>query len=88
MKRLTLNLNFFTGKIPEWLRFHPHLLDWFPEVLIFNQQEMGQDSKGTPEKFSDEPRSFTYYFDAYPLYKQKYEVEGEDETLKPEEQKK
>ena len=41
MKRLTLNLNFFTGKIPNWLRFHPHLLDWFPEVLIFNQQEMG-----------------------------------------------
>lgn len=88
MKRLTLNLNFFTGKIPEWLRFHPHLLDWFPEVLIFNQQEMGQDSKGTPVKFSDEPSGFTYYFDAYPLYKQKYEVEGEDETLKPEEQKK
>ena len=57
MKRLTLNLNFFTGKIPEWLRFHPHLLDWFPEVLIFNQQEMGQDSKGTPVKFSDEPSS-------------------------------
>ena len=45
-------------------------------------------SKGTPVKFSDEPSSFTYYFDAYPLYKQKYEVEGEDETLKPEEQKK
>ncbi len=31
MKRLTLNLNFFTGKIPNWLRYHPHLLvDWFP----------------------------------------------------------
>ena len=87
-KRLTLNLNYFTGELPKWLLYHPHLLDWFPEVLIFNQQEMGQDSKGTPVKFSDEPSSFTYYFDAYPLYKQKYEVEGEDETLKPEEQKK
>lgn len=88
MKRLTLNLNFFTGEMPEWLMFHPHLLDWFPEVLIFNQQEMGIDSKGTPVKFSNEPPSFKYYFDAYPKYVQKYEVEGEDETLKPEEQKK
>jgi hypothetical protein len=88
MKRLTLNLNFFTGKIPNWLRYHPHLLDWFPEVLIFNQQEMGIDSKGTPVKFSDEPTNFEYYFDAYPKYREKYEVEGEDETIKPEEQKK
>ena len=88
MKRLTLNLNFFTGKIPNWLRYHPHLLDWFPEVLIFNQQEMGIDSKGTPVKFSDEPINFEYYFDAYPKYREKYEVEGEDETIKPEEQKK
>ena len=88
MKRLTLNLYFFTGKIPNWLRYHPHLLDWFPEVLIFNQQEMGIDSKGTPVKFSDEPTNFEYYFDAYPKYREKYEVEGEDETIKPEEQKK
>ena len=88
MKRLTLNLNFITGKIPNWLRYHPHLLDWFPEVLIFNQQEMGIDSKGTPVKFSDEPTNFEYYFDAYPKYREKYEVEGEDETIKPEEQKK
>lgn len=88
MKRLTLNLNFFTGEIPNWLMFHPHLLDWFPEVLIFNQQEMGIDSKGTPVKFSNEPPSFEYYFEAYDKYRQKYEVEGEDETLKPEEQKK
>lgn len=84
-KRLTLNLNYFTGKLPDWILYHPHLLDWFPEVLIFNQQEMGTDSQGAPVKFSNAPTNFEYYFSAYPKYREKYELEGEDETLKPEE---
>lgn len=83
-KRLTLNLNYFTGELPKWLLYHPHLLDWFPEVLIFNQQEMGHDSKGAPVQFSNAPTSFEYYFKAYPLYKGKYEVAGDDEIIKPE----
>ena len=83
-KRLTLNLNYFTGELPKWLLYHPHLLDWFPEVLIFNQQEMGRDSKGAPVQFSNAPTNFEYYFKAYPLYKGKYEVTGDDETIKPE----
>ena len=83
-KRLTLNLNYFTGELPKWILYHPHLLDWFPEVLIFNQQEMGRDSKGAPVKFSNAPTNFEYYFKAYPLYKGKYEVTGDDEIIKPE----
>lgn len=83
-KRLTLNLNYFTGELPKWLLYHPHLLDWFPEVLIFNQQEMGRDSKGAPVQFSNAPTNFEYYFKAYPLYKEKYEVAGDDEIIKPE----
>ena len=84
MKRLTINLNYFTGELPKWLLYHPHLLDWFPEVLIFNQQEMGIDSKGAPVKFSNTPTNFEYYFSAYPNYRGKYELMGEDETIKPE----
>lgn len=83
-KRLTLNLNYFTGELPKWLLYHPHLLDWFPEVLIFNQQEMGRDSKGAPVQFSNAPTNFEYYFKAYPLYKGKYKVAGDDEIIKPE----
>ena len=83
-KRLTLNLNYFTGELPKWLLYHPHLLDWFPEVLIFNQQEMGRDSKGAPVQFSNAPTNFEYYFKAYTLYKGKYEVAGDDEIIKPE----
>ncbi len=71
-KRLTLNLNYFTGELPKWLLYHPHLLDWFPEVLIFNQQEMGRDSKGAPVQFSNAPTNFEYYFKkAYPLLQRK-----------------
>ena len=88
MKRLQLNLNFFTGKLPDWLLYHPHLLDWYPEVLIFNQQEMGINSEGKPVQFSNTPTNFEPYFTAYPKYRKKYEVSGEDETIKPEEQTK
>ena len=35
---LRLNLNFLTGKLPDWLLYHPHFLDWAPDLLIFNQQ--------------------------------------------------
>ena len=40
MKRLTLNLCFFTGMLPDWILYHPHLLDWFPESLIYMQKEL------------------------------------------------
>lgn len=83
-KRLTLNLNYFTGELPKWILYHPHLLDWFPEILIFNQQEMGIDSKGSPVQFSNTPTNFEYYFKAYPLYRGKYEISDENETIKPE----
>ena len=82
MKRLTLNLNYFTGDLPQWLLFHPYLLDWFPEILIFNQQEQGYDSNGAPVKFNNTPTNFEYYFQAYPAYREKYEVTGDDETIK------
>lgn len=84
MKRLTLNLNYFTGDLPQWLLFHPYLLDWFPEILIFNQQEQGYDSNGAPVKFNNTPTNFEYYFQAYPAYREKYEVTGDNETIKPE----
>ena len=85
MKRLSLNLNYFTGELPKWLLYHPKLMEWFPEVLIFNQQEMGYDSQGAPVKFSNVPTNFEYYFEAFPLYRNKYEVEGDEEITAPEE---
>lgn len=74
MKRLTLNLNFFTGSLPEWVLYHPHLLDWFPESLIYMQQVNAYDSNGKPSKFDNEPSDYEYYFDFFPGYRKKYEI--------------
>ena len=79
MKRLTLNLNFFTGKLPDWLLYHPHLLDWFPESLIYMQQVNAYDSNGKSAKFDNEPTDYEYYFNFFPGYREKYEIKEEIE---------
>ena len=79
MKRLTLNLNFFTGKLPEWMLYHPHLLDWFPESRIYMQQVNAYDSDGKPSKFDNEPTDYEYYFKFFPGYREKYEIKEEIE---------
>jgi hypothetical protein len=79
MKRLTLNLCFFTGMLPDWIRYHPHLLDWFPESLIYMQKENGLDSKGNLVKFDNEPADYEYYYDFFPGYRKKYEIVEERE---------
>ena len=81
---LRLNLNFLTGDLPKWLRYHPHFLDWAPELLIFNQQEKGLNSNGEPVRFKNESevKELQYYFDFFPGTKEKYELKeeiGEDE---------
>ena len=79
MTRLTLNLNFFTGKLPDWILYHPHLLDWFPESLIYMQQVNAYDSDGAVVKFDNEPTDYEYYFDFFPGYREKYEIKEEIE---------
>jgi len=79
MKRLSLNLNFFTGKLPEWVLYHPYLLDWFPESLIYMQKENGIDSNGKLVKFDNEPTDYEYYYNFFPGYREKYEIKEEFE---------
>lgn len=79
MKHLSLNLNFFTGKLPEWVLYHPHLLDWFPESLIYMQKENGIDSNGKLVKFDNEPTDYEYYYNFFPGYREKYEIKEEFE---------
>ena len=74
---LSLNLNFFTGDAPDWLLYHPRLLDWFPESLIFMQKENGLDSEGKLVKFDNEPANYEYYYDFFPGYREKYEIKEE-----------
>ena len=73
IKKFSLNLNFFTGNLPNWLLYHPHLIEWDPEVLIFSQ-EIGVDTEGKKARFDNEPTTFDYYYQAFPKFKKKYEL--------------
>ena len=74
---LRINLNFFTGNLPDWLLYHPRLLEWVPELLVFNQQEQGLNSAGEHVRFDNEPKTFDYYFDVFPGMRDKFEFKEE-----------
>ena len=83
-RTLHISLNFMTGKIPNWLLFHPYFAYWHPEVMVFNQQEGGKNSSGDEVGFSNVELvnyDYSYYYGsedpgtnqkvdgvAYPLY--------------------
>lgn len=81
---LYLNLNFLTGKVPNWILFHPHLIDWYPESMVFTQEE-GKNSNGEVVGFSNVPMDFEYFYGkiandqnaAFPKYYGKYVMEEE-----------
>lgn len=77
MRSLRLNLNFLSGELPEWLLYHPRLMEWSAESLIYVQQENGVDSNGNRVGFSNEPTSREYYFQAYPLMRGRFEFNDE-----------
>lgn len=74
---LRLNLNFLTGRLPDWLLYHPRLLEWVPDLLVFNQYEKGLNSKGEVVRFDNTPKTFEYYYEAFPLFRDKYEFKDE-----------
>ena len=92
-RQLSLNLNFFTGEVPNWILFHPHLVEWNAPTLIFNQQPKGKNSDGAAVGFSnmtEDSFSFDYFYGtsdpgnkwevpgvAYPLYYRTYVAAGD-----------
>lgn len=90
---LSLNLNFFTGKVPNWILFHPHLVEWNAPTMVFNQQPKGKNSDGAAVGFSnmtEDSYSYDYYYGtsdpgskwevpgvAYPLYYRTYVAAGD-----------
>ena len=92
-RQLSLNLNFLTGAVPKWILYHPHLVEWTPSIMIFNQQPKGKNSDGAAVGFSnmtEDSYSYDYYYGtgdpgnkwelpgvAYPLYYRKYVVAGD-----------
>lgn len=79
-----INLNFLTGKLPNWIIFHPYLIDWYPESMVF-QQEGGKNSDGVEVGFNEVPMDFDYFYGkqandphaAFPKYFGKYVFEEE-----------
>lgn len=72
-RRVSVNLNFLTGPMPDWLLYHPLLMEFDPEILIFNQMESSKNSQGIRVGFSNTPTNFEYYYEAYPKYRAKYQ---------------
>lgn len=69
LKYLGLNLNLFRGEIPEWILYHPNLMEWAPDILVFNQEDNILDEEGFMAGFSNVPDNADYYYNAYPLKK-------------------
>lgn len=92
-RQLSLNLNFLTGAVPKWILYHPHLVEWTPSIMIFNQQPKGKNSDGAAVGFSnmtEDSFSFDYFYGtgdpgskwevpgvAYPLYYRTYVAAGD-----------
>lgn len=67
MKKLSLNLNFLNGKLPDWILYHPYLSFWDPFTMIFQQElsttsSMAKNTKGEViTKFINEPTNLSNY---------------------------
>lgn len=62
-KRFAINYNRLSGKLPDWLLYHPSLDWWIPYSLVFSQEGRAQDGKQAG--FENEPASLNYYYDVY-----------------------
>lgn len=67
-KVLRINLNLLNGEIPEWILYHPNLMWWDPDMLVFNQDYI-LDKQGKKPGFTNVPLKPDYYYEAYPLKK-------------------
>lgn len=65
LKRFSINLNFMTGQIPNWLMYHPRLTLFDPFTLIFNQDH-GYDPNGKVPGFTNVPANTEELYKIYP----------------------
>lgn len=91
MKSLSLNLNFLTGELPDWILYHPYLSFWDPFTMIFQQELSTTSSKAKNTKgevitkFSNEPTNLSNYgedkisyYEMYPKRKPQITDESEE----------
>ena len=75
LKMFALNFNRLTGKLPDWILWHPALDWWDPYTLFFSQE--GKDEAGNLAGFSNVPSNMNYY---YQEYTKKYLANMEDDS--------
>ena len=75
LKMFALNFNRLTGKLPDWILWHPALDWWDPYTLFFSQE--GKDKAGNLAGFSNVPSNMNYY---YQEYTKKYLANMEDDS--------
>ena len=80
VKSLRININFLHGEIPDWLLYHPRLMEWNALTFIFPQQEASFDSEGNKSGFINDYSSYEFYFEKYPLMRGRYEFNDEMEN--------
>lgn len=71
LEQLSINLNYLTGTVPDWILYHPNLRCWDPYTLVFNQFEYSRDSNGRKTGFLNEPSSIPQ---ACPLWESDFDT--------------
>lgn len=69
-RELRINLNLLYGELPEWILYHPHMLEWYPSTFVFTQEFGYFTKEGISPGFSNVPASPEYYYLAYPHKRQ------------------
>jgi hypothetical protein len=73
-KHFAINYNRMTGKLPDWVLYHPALDIWLPYSFVFTQE--GRAKNGKQAGFDNEPPSLSYYYNLYTKKKQPTGEEG------------
>lgn len=71
-KYFAINLNRMSGKLPDWILYHPNLTSWEPYTLCYPQE--GRASDGTAAFFSNVPVNMDYYWKFYDGYKEHVDI--------------
>lgn len=77
LEQLSINLNYLSGDLPDWILYHPNLRCWDPYTLTFNQYEGSKDSRGRKTGFNNEPALIEQ---ACKLW---YDDDADDQWVKP-----
>lgn len=66
------NLNRMSGDLPDWILYHPHLVEWEPYILCYPQE--GRASNGKAAYFNNVPVNMDYYWKFYEGYKEHVDI--------------